>query len=77
MFESPLFAFIFLLGSGLLTGISTSLLNLGKSTSETIAAEQKGLAKLFFKKEEIPHLCPLIHEEYFSHLLRSFRSILC
>lgn len=50
MFESPLFAFIFLLGSSLIPGITTALLTLGKSTSESIAAEQKGLAKLFFKK---------------------------
>lgn len=49
--ESPLLALVFLLGSNLITGISSSMQRIGKSQVEAIAKRQGGPAKWLFKKE--------------------------
>lgn len=49
--ESPFLALVFLFGSSLITGVTSAIQRMGKSGAEAIAAQQKGLAKWFFKKE--------------------------
>ncbi len=56
MIESPILALIFLLGSSLMTGITSSMQRMGKSQAETIAKRQKGPAKWLFRKEARDHL---------------------
>jgi len=50
MIESPLLALLFLIGSGLITGLSTSMQMLGKAKTESLAASGRGPAKFLFKK---------------------------
>jgi len=50
MIESPLLALLFLIGSGLITGLSTSMQMLGKAKTECLAAKGRGPAKFLFKK---------------------------
>ncbi|MDN3506281.1 MAG: hemolysin family protein [Simkaniaceae bacterium] len=52
MIESPIIALLFLVGSGLITGLSTSMQMLGKAKTEKLAASQRGPAKFFFKKSK-------------------------
>nr|NGX37585.1 Magnesium and cobalt efflux protein CorC [Chlamydiota bacterium] len=50
MIESPILALIFLIGSCFITGISSAMQRIGKEHAETLAKQQKGPAKLIFKK---------------------------
>lgn len=67
MFETPLFAFIFLLGSSLATGISSAIQRIGKAQAETIAKRQKGLATLFFaqsRRDLLTYILPIVKHIY-------------
>ncbi len=50
MIESPVIALIFLIGSSLISGLSSAIQALGKVGAENIATQQKGLGKFLFKK---------------------------
>jgi len=56
MIESPILALIFLFGSSLMTGISSSMQRMGKNQAESIAGRQKGPAKWLFRKETRDYL---------------------
>lgn len=50
--NTPFLALVFLFGSSLITGLISAIQSLGKTHSESIAAHQGGLAKIFFKKSK-------------------------
>ncbi len=49
--ESPILALIFLAGSSLVTGITSSIRRIGKVQAESLAKHQRGVGKLLFKKK--------------------------
>ena len=67
MIESPILAFIFLIGSCLMTGIASAMQRIGKEQAETLAKHQKGPAKLIFKKS---------HRDLLSYALTITKNIL-
>ncbi len=52
MFDTSLIAILLLLGSSLMTGISSAIQRMGKAQAESLVKDQKGLAGLFFKKSQ-------------------------
>lgn len=52
MIQSPIYALIFLFGSSLIAGIFSAIQKLGITHAESLARDQKGLARLFFVKSK-------------------------
>ena len=52
MIESLIIPLIFLIGSSLVTGITSAIQRIGKTQAETAAKHQRGLGKLLFKKSK-------------------------
>jgi len=52
MSNTLIFSLLFLLGSCLISGVTSSIQRMGKARSETLAKKQKGLAKFFFQAKK-------------------------